>query len=852
MVSLSHIGSVLVFILAAALAVKLAYEIRLYAITTYGRVIHEFDPYFNFRATQYLAQHGLDKFFKWFDHMSWYPLGRPVGTTIYPGMQMVAVAIWTGLKQKFWKDLLGTSLKMTLNDVCVFIPAWFGSVASVVVGLMTREASGSYYAGAAAAVVMAVIPAHLMRSIGGGYDNESVAMTAMCLTFWLWLRSLRTSWSWPLGVLAGLAYAFMAAAWGGYIFVGNMVAVHAAALVALGRFTPALRYAYSLWFLTGTLLASFIPVVGWAPYRSLEQAAPLLVFIGMHLLAAVDAWAKRTGMGQLRARFFAFCIAVGACTAVLLLGMATGIFGDLSVRVRSLFLKHTKTGNPLVDSVAEHQAASTEAYRHYLHHMYSVAPIGFVILLLRGASSKASGDALNFGVPVAKWFLILYAVVGYYFSARMARLIILLGPVASGLAGVAIASGLQWAAEQVAASVHLMKDDAAEGDAAAAAAAGGADAAATTPAAPAATATGKEAKGTPSKAKAKAEAAAAAKDASAPPSVLDDFSGALSWLFAPAVKAATTAYRSRPARHVRLLAAAFLLYQTATKGPDFYRFSDQFAQQISQPSLMFKARLQNGQEVIVNDYQEAYIWLRDNTPKDARVLSWWDYGYQIAGISNRTTLADGNTWNLEHIALIGRILTSPVKKSHELARHLADYVLVWAGNQGDDLAKSPHMARIGSSVFPDICPNDPLCRHFGFYGDRKPTPSMEASLLYRLHSSGVVPGVTVDESLYQHVYSSKYGLVRIYKVLNISEESRAWAADPANRVCDAPGSWYCVGRYPPGLPLQIPKTHRSVDVNNPENYVENLGAAATAEQPKQPKKKASKKAAKKGAAKSEL
>jgi asparagine N-glycosylation enzyme membrane subunit Stt3 len=44
--------------------------------------------------------------------------------------------------------------------------------------------------------------------------------------------------------------------------------------------------------------------------------------------------------------------------------------------------------------------------------------------------------------------------------------------------------------------------------------------------------------------------------------------------------------------------------------------------------------------------------------QDARVLSWWDYGYQIAGIANRTTLADGNTWNLEHIALIGKILTS--------------------------------------------------------------------------------------------------------------------------------------------------------------------------------------------------
>lgn len=29
-----------------------AYKIRLHAITTFGTVIHEFDPYFNFRATE--------------------------------------------------------------------------------------------------------------------------------------------------------------------------------------------------------------------------------------------------------------------------------------------------------------------------------------------------------------------------------------------------------------------------------------------------------------------------------------------------------------------------------------------------------------------------------------------------------------------------------------------------------------------------------------------------------------------------------------------------------------------------------------------------------------------------------
>lgn len=85
-----------------------AYEIRLYAIESYGYVIHEFDPWFNFRATQYLADNGWTAFFHWFDHRSWYPLGRPVGTTIFPGMQIVSVAIWkvfqyTGLVRIFQK-----------------------------------------------------------------------------------------------------------------------------------------------------------------------------------------------------------------------------------------------------------------------------------------------------------------------------------------------------------------------------------------------------------------------------------------------------------------------------------------------------------------------------------------------------------------------------------------------------------------------------------------------------------------------------------------------------------------------------------------------------------------------------
>ena len=58
---------------------------------------------------------------------------------------------------------------MSLNDVCVYVPAWFGVSATVFVGLLASECSNSWSVGAAAAVIMSIIPAHIMRSVGGGW-----------------------------------------------------------------------------------------------------------------------------------------------------------------------------------------------------------------------------------------------------------------------------------------------------------------------------------------------------------------------------------------------------------------------------------------------------------------------------------------------------------------------------------------------------------------------------------------------------------------------------------------------------------------------------------------------------------
>lgn len=148
--------------------------------------------------------------------------------------------------------------------------------------------------------------------------------------------------------------------------------------------------------------------------------------------------------------------------------------------------------------------------------------------------------------------------------------------------------------------------------------------------------------------------------------------------------------------------------------------------------------------------------------------------------------------------MLGKALTTDLEEGWEIARNLADYILIWGGGGGDDLAKSPHLARIANSVYRDHCPDDPTCRAFGFL-DRQGTPSamMRRSLLYGLHSHMLRPDVVVSEDRFKEVFRSKYGKVRIYKIIGVSEESKKWVL--ANRQCDAPGSWFCPGKYPPGL-----------------------------------------------------
>lgn len=421
-------------------------------------------------------------------------------------------------------------------------------------------------------------------------------------------------------------------------------------------------------------------------------------------------------------------------------------------------MKHTKTGNPLVDSVAEHQAAKPGTYDQYLNIVAKVAPLGFGMVGI-GYCNDASS------------FLLVYAISAYFFSHKMVRLILLTAPIASVLGGMAVGRVAGWCVEGVLGwNLDVWEISGFL-------AAGGQGTVSTVEAKLVAQG-GLDSKNGESKKGKKKKPVSTENVNTDKPSIRANV------VFQLVVRGTW-------------LCLAYYLYTQSQ--PHMKRFRNdcrEMAKAMSHPSILFQGQRQDGTMVTVDDYREAYWWLRDNTPEDARIMAWWDYGYQITAIANRTTIADGNTWNHEHIALLGRALTGPLKEGHRIARHLADYVLLWTGGGGDDLAKSPHLARIANSVYRDTCPGDPTCSKFSMPGG-KPSPMMARSLLFHLHSDGLVPGVNVDKNRFKRVYESTHGKVRIYRIMSVSKESKEWVAN--NRVCDAPGSWYCRGQYPPGL-----------------------------------------------------
>jgi len=675
-----------VLLTAAALALIYvdAFATRLFSVLRFESVIHEFDPYFNFRSTKYLVYEGVYEFLNWFDAQSWYPLGRIVGGTIYPGLMVTAAMV-------YWVSHF-FNITLQIRNICVLLAPWFASNTAIVTYLLTKEVHDSS-AGLIAAGMIAIVPGYISRSVAGSYDNEAVAIFALLLTYYLWVKSVKTGSLFWSGLCA-LAYFYMVSAWGGYVFIINLIPLHVLVLLLTGRFSNRLYIAYCTMYTLGTLLSMQIAFVGFQPVQSGEHMAALGVF-GLLQIHCFINWLR----SFLRPEAFklVFKIAVIGAGSVLLLGAVigtlTGYISPWTGRFYSLLdPTYAKAHIPIIASVSEHQPTTWASFFFDLHCLVFLFPAGLYFCFRK--------------LSDANIFIILYGITSVYFAGVMVRLMLVLAPIACIVSAIAISTTLRT-------YMRFLKRPA----------------------------SAKPKKGVP------------------------NYEGQKEIAYVII-------------GGITLLLMFYVLHCTWVTSNAY-----------SSPSIVLSANAGSG-KIIFDDFREAYYWLSQNTEPDARIMSWWDYGYQISAMANRTVLVDNNTWNNSHIAQVGKAMASREDQAYEIMQALdVDYVLVifggYIGYSSDDINKFLWMVRIAGSTDPNIKEEDYYSKDKRFTIDASGSDTMLNCLMYKLSyyrftdmytQGGKPPGFdrvreteigNKDISLehLEEAYTSEHWLVRIYKVL---------------------------------------------------------------------------------------
>ncbi|KAK6841925.1 glycosyltransferase family 66 protein [Apiospora arundinis] len=352
---------------------------RLFSVIRFESIIHEFDPWFNFRATKYLIANGFYDFWDWFDDRTWHPLGRVTGGTLYPGLMVTSGAIYHALR--------ALTIPVDIRNICVLLAPAFSGLTAFAAYLLTNEMTTNTSAGLLAAAFMGITPGYISRSVAGSYDNEAIAIFLLVFTFYLWIKALKLG-SVLWGALCALFYGYMVSSWGGYAFITCLVPLHAFVLICMGRYSTRLYVSYTTWYALGTLASMQIPFVGFLPVHTSEHMPALGIFGFLQLVAFIYYIRSALSGAQFKAFLFVGLGAVFGLALLALVAMTSaGYIAPWSGRFYSLWdTGYAKIHIPIIASVSEHQPTAWPAFFFDLNLLIWLFPAGVYLCFqdLRG------------------------------------------------------------------------------------------------------------------------------------------------------------------------------------------------------------------------------------------------------------------------------------------------------------------------------------------------------------------------------------------------------------------------------------------------------------------------------------
>ncbi len=421
-------GSVLI-IMAMALIFFAALILRLEPLINSQPIVRAFDPWFQLKVTEYVAENGYMSFFNWYDYSTWVPYGRDMTSTSYIGVPFTSAFF-------YWvANNLG--IEVSVLTVSLVLPAIMGALTTVVAFYLGREVSNNTV-GMLTALFLAFMPAFIQRTVAGFYDNEAIGVFAIVLTLYLFTRSLKRG-SALSGIGGGLALAYLLASWGAGDFMLGLLSLYGFFMLIGGRYSHRLLTSYTITISLGIFLGVLVPRNGFGTLTSMTYLAAIGVG---GLLALFEIWQR---IGKYRATT-ASVLAPHMRSIVLgLIAPIIGIVG-YSVYVSSTELEIvTTTSNPITfiggkftsvinpffrldqrifASVAEHLPSPWASFYQTLLVLILFFPLGLYFAYRRGRDED--------------WLILLFGATAVYFTGSMIRLALILAPAAAILAAIAV------------------------------------------------------------------------------------------------------------------------------------------------------------------------------------------------------------------------------------------------------------------------------------------------------------------------------------------------------------------------------------------------------------------------------
>lgn len=545
------------------LAFSTAFIIRAQPLE-FGFELHEFDPFFNYRATQYLVDNGWEAYYAWNDDLSWYPDGRDVSSSSQVVLHQTAAVTYT---------LFGFG--SPLYDFTIMFPVVFGSLSVIVIFALVRVIGGTT-AGLIAAMLMSVSLPIIIRGTAGWFKSEPLGLFYGLLGTYLFLSGIKTD-RYPIAAaklfFGALFVSFSLSAWGGSQFFVIPIGVFIMCLPFIRKDRSFLIWAVP--FFAASLLST--SMLFERPGLSFVLGFGGIAILGPTIFLVICSAIHKVTNGKNARRNYALLLIgiVAAGAGAIPLATEVGVISTPSFRYLNAVNPFLVATDPLTDSVSEHQ--TTSIMQSFLFHsvLMVFAGIGIWLLLDKRAKEfhKINSDMIAFALVMG--------IFGVYISSAFIRLEVF------GSIAVIVLSALG-----VSVLVRRIMTDSSRSQAAI------------------------------------------------------------------------------PIRMGLVAGVAVLLVL-----PLIIPGTNTIAASQSAPSILSGATVFG---VTTNDWLHAYEWVKNNTPKDAVVASWWDYGYWTQTLGERASIADNATTGKERIEDIATMFLSHPDEAHAMLKDLyADYIMIF-------------------------------------------------------------------------------------------------------------------------------------------------------------------------------